>query len=78
MSGYFYVLLIASVCGAVCTVMVWGGFERYVKYIASLICVALIISPFRDFNIGQEIDVYESLLPKTPFRRQGFMSLRRK
>lgn len=75
MSGYFYVLLIASVCGAVCTVMVWGGFERYIKYIASLICVALLISPFRDLNIEQELDSYESLAAENHVSQAGLYEL---
>ena len=55
LTGYFYILLVAAVCGAVCSVAVWGGYEKYVKYIASLICVVLLISPFREFELG-EID----------------------
>jgi hypothetical protein len=51
MSGYFYTLLVASVCGAVCMMLVWGGFEKYIKYIASLICVVLLISPLREIDI---------------------------
>lgn len=75
MSGYFYTLLIASVCGAVCSVMVWGGFERYVKYIASLICIALLISPFRDFDIGQELEGYESILSENTVSQTGLYEL---
>ena len=51
MSGYFYTLLVASVCGAICTSLAWGGFEKYIKYIASLACVCLIIAPFKDIDI---------------------------
>lgn len=56
MSGYFYTLLIASVCGAVCMMLAWGGFEKYIKYIASLICVALLISPLRRIDISGALD----------------------
>lgn len=56
MSGYFYTLLVASVCGAVCMMLAWGGFEKYIKYIASLICVALLISPLRRIDISGEMD----------------------
>ncbi|MBR5779086.1 MAG: stage III sporulation protein AF [Clostridia bacterium] len=52
MSGYFYTLLVASVCGTVCMMLAWGGFERYIKYIASLICVVLLISPLREIDIS--------------------------
>lgn len=56
MSGYFYTLLVASVCGAVCMMLAWGGFEKYIKYIASLICVALLISPLRRIDISGTLD----------------------
>ena len=52
MNGYFYTLLVASVCGAVCVLLSWGGFEKYIKYIASLICVVLIIVPLREIDIS--------------------------
>ena len=52
MSDYFYTLLVASVCGTVCMMLAWGGFERYIKYIASLICVVLLISPLREIDIS--------------------------
>ena len=52
MNGYFYTLLVASVCGAVCVLLAWGGFEKYIKYIASLICVVLIIAPLREIDIS--------------------------
>ncbi len=30
-----------------------GGFEKYIKYIASLICVAVMVSPFRNIDISE-------------------------
>lgn len=51
--GYLLTIIIASVCGAVCVMLAWGGFEKYMKYIASLICIALIITPFRDIDVSQ-------------------------
>ena len=45
MRGYFYTLLVCSVCGAVCTLLAWGGFEKYIKYISSLVCAVILISP---------------------------------
>ncbi len=56
MKGYFYTILIASVCGAICSMMAWGGFEKYTKYIASLVCVALIITPFRNIDVSYILD----------------------
>ena len=35
--------------------LAWGGFEKYIKYIASLICVALLISPLREIDISAAI-----------------------
>ena len=51
MSSYFLTLLTASVCGAVCTLLAWGGFEKYIKYIASLVCILLLISPLKSIDI---------------------------
>ncbi len=51
--GYFYVLLVTSLCSSVCAIAVSGGFEKYIKYIASLICVAVMVSPFRDIDISE-------------------------
>lgn len=56
MRGYFYTLLITSVCGALCAILASGGFERYIKYIASLVCVAVMIAPLRNLNMSQELD----------------------
>ena len=52
MSGYFYTLLVASLCGSVCMMLAWGGFEKYLKYIASLVCVVLLIAPLREIDIS--------------------------
>lgn len=54
--GYFYTLLVASVCGAVCAMLAWGGFEKYIKYIASLVCIVLLVSPFRSIDISQMME----------------------
>lgn len=50
MNGYFHTLLVASVCGAMCVSLACGGFEKYIKYICSLICICLIILPFREID----------------------------
>lgn len=62
MNGYFYTLLVTSVCGTVCSMLAWGGFEKYIKYIAALICVSVMIFPLRSlhFNSG-EIENYVSM-----------------
>ncbi len=51
MSSYLYMLLTVSVCGGVCSVLAAGGFEKYVKYVASLACICIIITPFRDIDV---------------------------
>ncbi len=56
MSSYFLALLTASVCGTVCTLLAWGGFEKYVKYIASLVCMVIMISPFRELELSEISD----------------------
>ena len=59
MSGYFYTLLVASVCGAMCVALSFGGFEKYIKYICSLVCICLMIVPFREIDIEAIKDSYE-------------------
>lgn len=50
MKDYFLTLLIASVLGGILAVLSSGsGFERYIKYIASLVCVVIILSPLKRF-----------------------------
>ncbi|MBR6562899.1 MAG: hypothetical protein IKK70_03060 [Clostridia bacterium] len=61
MNGFFYTLLVTSVIGAVCTVMAWGGFEKYVRYIASLVCILLLLSPFRKIDETALADLRDGL-----------------
>ncbi len=53
MSGYFYTLILTSVCGSACALLASGGFEKYIKYIAALVCTVLMISPFKDINTAE-------------------------
>lgn len=57
MSGYFYMLIITSVCGSVCSLLASGGFEKYIKYIVALICTVLMLSPFRDMELKEITNV---------------------
>lgn len=50
--SYFLALLTTSVCGALCSLLAWGGFEKYIKYIASLVCILLLISPFKSIDLS--------------------------
>ena len=56
LNGYFYTLLVASVCGAICSMIAWGGFEKYIKYISSLVCVCLMILPLREIDLREALD----------------------
>lgn len=56
MKSYFYVLLVASVCGTMCSMLANGGFERYIKYICSLVCICLMIMPFREIDLSKTIN----------------------
>lgn len=87
MKGYLYILLVTSVCGSICTVFVQGGYEKYIKYVASLVCVAIMIMPFRngdffelleydyknDFEIT-DINQYENTLNLTEEKAEDYIS----
>ncbi|MDL2287092.1 stage III sporulation protein AF [Eubacteriales bacterium OttesenSCG-928-G02] len=56
MKSYFLGLFIASIiCGIVSVIASGSSSEKYVKYICSLVCVVMVISPFVDMKIS-EID----------------------
>lgn len=67
LQGYFSMVLTASVLGALCVGFVGKPFEKYVKYLASLICILLILSPLRKIDIASllrnDADQTVSLLP---------------
>lgn len=62
MKDYFYILLVTSICTSLCTMMVSSGFEKYIKYIASLICVAVMVSPLRSIDASKIIKDAEKKL----------------
>ncbi len=67
MNGYFYTLLVASVCGALCSMLTWGGYEKYIKYICSLICICLMILPFREIDFAlEDFDAEAVTTPSNP------------
>ncbi len=51
LQGYFSMLLTASVLGAVCAAFAGGAFEKYLRYLSALICILLILSPFRSLDL---------------------------
>lgn len=50
LQNYFSMLLTASVLGALCAAFVGSAFEKYLRYLAALICILLVLSPFRSFD----------------------------
>lgn len=56
MKEYFFCILVASVIGSVCSILGGNRFEKYIKYIASLICLLIILIPFRKTDINEIID----------------------
>lgn len=63
MKGYFYLLLITSVCGSICTILSLNGFEKYIKYVVSLICVLVVVSPIRQIDFNQISQSVEEMQP---------------
>lgn len=53
LQGYFSMLLTASVLGALCAAFVGSAFEKYLRYLAALICVLLVLAPFRSFDSSE-------------------------
>ncbi len=56
MKEYFFCILASSVIGSVCSILGGGGFEKYIKYIASLVCLLIILIPFRETDINEIIN----------------------
>lgn len=52
MKHYLTVLFCGSLLGAVCTAVAGAKLEKYVRYLASLLCILLIVSPFREFELS--------------------------
>lgn len=50
LQGYFSMLLTASVLGALCAAFAGSAFEKYLRYLAALICILLVLAPFRSFD----------------------------
>lgn len=61
MNGFFYTLFVSSVIGAMCTMLSDGGFERYIKYIASLVCICIMLSPLKEIDFSSLFEVETEL-----------------
>lgn len=51
LQNYISTIFAASVLGAVCCAVAGSAFEKYVRYLASLICILLIIHPFKELSL---------------------------
>lgn len=49
---YVSVIFTASVLGAVCAALAGSTFEPYIRYLAALACILLIVHPFRSFSFA--------------------------
>ena len=52
MRHYLTVLFCGSLLGAVCAAAAGGALEKYVLYLAALLCILLIVSPFRELELS--------------------------
>ena len=52
MREYFSALFLSSLLGAVCTSLAGGRLEKYMRYLASLLCLLVIISPLRSLEFS--------------------------
>lgn len=50
LQNYVSTVFAASILGAVCATAAGGAFEKYIRYLASLVCILLIVHPFRDLS----------------------------
>ncbi len=75
MNGFFYTLLVTSVCGAICSALSVGGFEKYLKYIASLVCVCVIVSALRNVDFSDYFDSNNGFSESFPETSEGLYPL---
>ncbi len=56
MKQYLTVLFCGSLLGALCTAAAGARLEKYLRYLSALLCILLIVSPFREFDLepGEE------------------------
>lgn len=74
MSGFFYTLFVSSIVGAMCTMLSDGGFERYTKYIASLVCICIMLSPLREIDLSA-FEIESDFAPQTEEYSEGHYAL---
>lgn len=69
MKQYLVVLLCGSLLGALCTAAAGARLEKYVRYLSSLLCILLIISPFKEFDLKFTLE--EESLPSAALPWEG-------
>jgi len=52
MKQYLTVLFCGSLLGALCTAAAGARLEKYLRYLSALLCILLIVSPFREFDLS--------------------------
>ncbi len=75
MKGYFYILILTSVVGSVCAMLASGGFEKYIKYIAALICALMILAPLKGLSGGIDTDLTEEFISESETYENGLYSM---
>lgn len=61
--SYCLTLLTASVLGGIVTSLAEKPFARYVRYLAALLCIVTVVSPFRSIDF---VSLLTAPLPETP------------
>lgn len=54
MRDYFFTIILASLIGGIVCAVSDSKFEKPIKYLVSLVCIVLILSPIRQAFIGDE------------------------
>lgn len=63
MKQYLTVLFCGSLLGAICTAAAGARLEKYLRYLSALLCILLIVSPFREFELEISPEVLSSSAP---------------
>lgn len=63
--SYCAVLLAASALGGVCASLADRAFAKYLRYLTALVCVLLVISPFRSLDLPGLFSTAGGTLPET-------------
>lgn len=59
MKSFFLAVIYASVIGGLSAALVGKAYEKHLRYLASLLCLTLVISPFLSLTVGDELGTLE-------------------